>query len=109
MKSEKSVQISMYLLNDEYARLEAISTEQRRSASATMRLLFEDAINGDITPDLTKRVKQKEAKRANMIVDHALKARIEALKASSEGLSMSEIMMRLIEAYEAKREAGKGE
>lgn len=104
MKQVKSEQVSIYMKTPEYARLEAIANKHRHSISSTMRILFEDALNGDIVPDLTKRPHVRDEKRTNMIVDPALKARIEALKASSEGLSMSEIMMRLIEAYEAKQD-----
>lgn len=98
----KEIAVSMYLTGAEYPRLQAIMTAQRRSASQTMGLLFEEALNGNLTPDLTKRTKIDESKRANMLVDATFKARLDAYKASSEGLSMSEILMRIVEAYEAK-------
>lgn len=103
MKPVKTVPISMYMKGAEYARLEAIAAKQRHNISSTMRLLIEDAADGVLVPDLSKRTVERDERRASMHVTEDLRTKIEALKASSEGLSMSEIMMRLIEAYEAKQ------
>ena len=94
--------IPMYFNGEEFKRIETIASENRWKISATLRALCEDALNGNLTPDLTKRVKVRDENRASLHTTKDFKARLDAYKASSEGLSMSEILMRIVEAYEAK-------